>query len=140
MLLPWATLLVSILTIVLCMLPSWLNIYQRVVSLILGGSVLLWIQGNIILWNYGLFDGQVIKWSRYSNRGIIDGIIWIVVIVLFSTKFRFFNKVAKNSLFFLLFYRYYQYQFYLYKNQIHLPIKILLLTSLKNTHFQLKKM
>jgi len=63
-------------------------------SLIFAVGVLMWLQGNIFVWKYGLLDGQGIDWSRHVWRGWLDGALWIVLLVLagiFSTRV---SKVA----------------------------------------------
>ena len=77
--------------------------YQRVVSLILGGSIILWIQGNVIVWNYGVFDGRIINWTMYSYRGVIDSTIWVVALFLVFIKYQaFYKKLKQISVFFII--------------------------------------
>ena len=40
-------------------------------------SILLWIQGNLLVWEYGLLDGRSIDWSEGAWRGWVDLGIWI---------------------------------------------------------------
>jgi len=37
---------------------------------------LLWLQGNVLVWQYGLLNGQGIDWSLHQWRGWLDGGIW----------------------------------------------------------------
>lgn len=46
-------------------------------SLVFAISVLLWIQGNVFVWDYGLLDGHAIDWSATWLLGLIDGAVWI---------------------------------------------------------------
>ena len=43
-------------------------------------NILLWFQGNILIWEYGLLDGRAIDWSVGMWRGLLDLGIWIAVI------------------------------------------------------------
>lgn len=52
-----------------------------VLSIIATVSVLTWIQGSIIVWDYGVFDGRSIPWEQYSSRGWIDLAIWGTVLL-----------------------------------------------------------
>ena len=45
-------------------------------------SMLVWIQGNILLWEYGLLDGKSIVWSDYEWRGWFDGSLWTAAILI----------------------------------------------------------
>lgn len=56
---------------------KYLSIY---VSLIFALGVVLWIQGNILVWEYGVFDGDSIEWSKYSWQGWIDTGLWILLL------------------------------------------------------------
>lgn len=49
-------------------------------------SILLWIQGNLLVWDYGLLDGRSIDWSKDAWRGWVDLGVWIAALawVLFS--------------------------------------------------------
>ena len=53
-----------------------------VVSVLLVVSILLWFQGNILMWNYGKMDGRIIIWDNYLINGVIDTIIWFTLIAL----------------------------------------------------------
>jgi len=49
--------------------------------------LLLWIQGSIIIWNYGHFEGVSIDWTSHYMKGIIDSLVWLIIIGLF-VKYR----------------------------------------------------
>lgn len=53
--------------------------YTAIVSAV---AVLLWLQGNILVWNYGVFDGSSIDWLSGAWRGLLDISIWIGVLLL----------------------------------------------------------
>jgi len=57
------------------------SIYQRALSFVFFISLLLWFQGNILVWQYGLLDGRDIDWSSKRMYGLIDSGIWIVLII-----------------------------------------------------------
>jgi hypothetical protein len=42
---------------------------------------LLWIQGNILVWDYGLMDGRAIDWAEATWRGWLDSALWIGVLL-----------------------------------------------------------
>lgn len=58
----------------------------RLVSFALAIGILLWFQGNVLLWQYGPLDGSSIRWDMYWQNGLIDTPIWIAVLAfsLFS--------------------------------------------------------
>ena len=55
-------------------------LHVRLVSLLFAFSMLLWFQGNILVWQYGLLDGRQIIWGDYWLNGVIDGLIWLAVL------------------------------------------------------------
>lgn len=55
------------------------NIIDSVAFSLLFG---FYIQGNWINPNYGVMNGEEIKWSNYTVYGIIDTLFWIVVFLL----------------------------------------------------------
>ena len=46
-------------------------------------SFLLWLQGNVLVTDYGTLDGSEIDWSDYRLSGVLDVLLWVTVIVLF---------------------------------------------------------
>ena len=60
-------------------------------SAVFAFGFLLYLQANWILWDYGLLDGRDIDWAVHTHRGIIDGLIWVLVIttcVVFGRRLR----------------------------------------------------
>jgi hypothetical protein len=55
--------------------------HSTISTLVFAIGLLFWIQGNILVWNYGLLNGQEIFWNDYLWNGIIDSLIWIGVII-----------------------------------------------------------
>jgi hypothetical protein len=66
-----------------------INRYLAVVSAI---AVLFWLQGNILVWDYGVLDGREIDWLSGLWRGVLDLSIWIVVLLLALTAYSRFGK------------------------------------------------
>ena len=44
-------------------------------------GVLLWLQGDVLLWDYGPLDGTFIDWQREAWKGYVDTPLWMAVIV-----------------------------------------------------------
>ena len=55
--------------------------FRRYLILLAAISVLLWVQGNILVWDYGLLDGRRIDWTQSTWRGWVDLGIWLGVIL-----------------------------------------------------------
>ena len=58
---------------------KYLSLY---VALIFAVGVLLWLQGNILVWDYGVFGKGDIDWTKNSWRGWADGALWVVLLAL----------------------------------------------------------
>ena len=43
-------------------------------------AILLWLQGSILVWDYGALDGRAIEWMSGAWRGVVDLAIWIVLL------------------------------------------------------------
>lgn len=77
--LPLAVIMAGGLTLVVMLLPGSLS--RVYFSLVAALSVLVWLQGNLLVWDYGLLDGHVIDWQAESWRGWLDIGIWLTVLV-----------------------------------------------------------
>ena len=78
--LPYAAMLVVALALLgLLMTERGRARYVTIVSAI---AVLLWLQGNILVWNYGVFDGSSIDWLSGAWRGLLDISIWVALLLL----------------------------------------------------------
>ena len=60
----------SVLTVLLIALPR--AIRERGIALVAAAGFLAWLFTNVIVWNYGLFDGNVIEWDALAYRGYIE--------------------------------------------------------------------
>ena len=87
----------AIISIILLFLKG--KLHQRAVVLVFALGLLFWIQGHILVWNYGLLDGREIVWSAYLLNGIIDSAIWIVIlgVALFKAP-SFYKSIAVASI------------------------------------------
>lgn len=62
------------------------------ISLIFTIGILLWMQGNLLVWKYELSGG--IDWSKGVWRGWIDGSLWIAVLVTTCLLYRHVYRIA----------------------------------------------
>lgn len=72
------------------------KLHTRFISLLFCLGILIWLQGNILVWKYGLFDGQGIDWTKNVWRGWLDGSLWIMLLII---VFLFHNQIYKISIF-----------------------------------------
>ena len=91
----------ALLSLMLLFPVKW-NIHPRFIALGTGAAIMLWIQGNILVWNYGVLDGKPIQWAKFMKNGLIDGFLWIVILVTSIFLFRVLYKYSKKICFFLL--------------------------------------
>lgn len=52
----------------------------RLTALSLAFGVALWVQGSLLVWEYGTFDGRAIAWEEFRLNGVIDTPIWLFII------------------------------------------------------------
>ncbi len=55
--------------------------FSRFVSVLGAIAALLWLQGNILVWSYGVLDGSSIRWTEHAWRGVLDASVWIAVLL-----------------------------------------------------------
>lgn len=89
--------LISIILIMalLFILPG--KIRDNAVLIIFILSFLTWFQGNILVWNYGVFDGNGIDWGKNYFRGIIDTGIWLSCFIIGLRKSGFIFKILRRA-------------------------------------------
>jgi Sulfatase len=83
---------VIFLSVLLSLLSA--RFFIAITWLILTLALALYVQGNFLVWDYGVLDGSEIDWSSLNHRAWIDGATWLCVFFL-SYKFR--NKLLSNS-------------------------------------------
>jgi hypothetical protein len=75
---------------------------EKGLSLTFAAGLLIWFQGNFLLWNYGPLDGRDIAWSKMAHYGYIDGAIWLAVLTAAFVFSRFAIRHARNACLVLL--------------------------------------
>jgi hypothetical protein len=87
---PYAAMLIAALFVLGLVLSS--NGRKRYLALLSALAILFWLQGNILVWRYGVFDGSAIDWLDGAWRGILDLLLWVAVLLLAIYGFRRFGK------------------------------------------------
>ena len=64
------------------------------VSMVFGLAFLAWLQGNVLLWQYGLLNGSPIDWASHRIHGLIDASIWCLVIAGTLLGSTYVNRMA----------------------------------------------
>lgn len=78
----------SIISIILWRLSG--PAHTKASSLIFALGLLFWIQGNILVWDYGVLDGHEIVFKNYFWYGAIDLLVWISIII---AAFKYSNYI-----------------------------------------------
>lgn len=55
--------------------------FDRYLGLLAALAVLVWIQGHLLVWDYGPLDGRSIRWMDGAWRGVVDLALWVAVLV-----------------------------------------------------------
>ena len=75
------------------LLPN--KLHRRYISIIFVFGVLIWLQGNLLVWKYGLLDGKAFDWTKGEWRGWVDGGLWLL---LLAVGFCFYKKVNRIAM------------------------------------------
>lgn len=93
--LPYALALIGILSLVgVTMTQDGLRRYHAILAAV---AILAWLQGNILVWDYGALDGQAIDWYAGKWRGVIDTSIWVLLLVIAISRFQRFGRILKGA-------------------------------------------
>jgi Sulfatase len=68
--------------------------HQIYISVLFAFGVLVWLQGNFLVWNYGLLNGRGIDWAKDVWRGLVDGTLWAGLLVLSVLFYRKVHRIA----------------------------------------------
>ena len=71
---------------------------RRGVATVFVLSMLLWLQGNVLVWNYGALDGRDIEWNGLWAYGAADGLVWVVGIALALSRAEWLLRHVVTSL------------------------------------------
>ena len=96
--LPWLGLLALaaflLVTLLSWLLPQKLSVAFR--AAVYAGSFLLYLQGNLLVLDYGTLNGDEVNWSAYTLQYVLDALLWVVVVGLFIfLMFRFRKKFRR---------------------------------------------
>ncbi len=67
--------------------------YRLCLAVVAALGLLTWLQGSILVWDYGALDGQDIDWFADAWRGVLDLTIWCVVLYVAITGYERFGRV-----------------------------------------------
>jgi len=87
-----ALVLFLVLSLIGLLLPK--KAHQLYISILFIFGLLVWLQGNFLVWKYGLLNGQGFDWSKNVWRGWADGTLWIVLLISACLFFRKVYKIA----------------------------------------------
>lgn len=65
-------------------------------------GLLLWLQGQVLVWRYENLDGTAIPWSRHFFKGVLDGTVWTVVLGLAAACRRRLLRWVRGAALFLI--------------------------------------
>ncbi|MDW7760361.1 MAG: sulfatase-like hydrolase/transferase [Acidobacteriota bacterium] len=58
------------------------TVYVYLLSFFVALSLLFWIQGRLMVWDYSVLDGRPIVSSEYTIQAAVDSFVWVLVIAL----------------------------------------------------------
>jgi hypothetical protein len=90
----FSAVIVAIIAAILALLPKKLAAIIVVLFLALG--VLIWIQANILPWDYGVLDGKGVDWAGKKFYGYIDSFMWLIGFIIAIWNYKFLYRHAKN--------------------------------------------
>ena len=63
------------------------SVFDILTGLLVGLSWTVWVQSQLLVWNFGHFNGQNITWDKWRVNMYIEGALWIVIIGVVLTVF-----------------------------------------------------
>ena len=87
-----------ILTLVITKIVSFFGhkTVEKIVVFFLALGGLVWLQANILPWDYGMLDGNEIDWDAKKIYGYLDSVMWVSGFILAFFKSKLLYKNAKT--------------------------------------------
>lgn len=76
--------------------------HTRFVIITFALGFLIWMQGIILAWDFGVWDGREINWAKYRLYGLIDFIVWTLILGLTYYKREWLYQFVKIASVFLI--------------------------------------
>ena len=70
---------------------------QRYHAVLAGIGVLVWLQGNILVWDYGVLDGRSINWLSDAWRGVLDLTLWVAVLGIAAFAYKRYGRLLLTA-------------------------------------------
>jgi len=89
--------LVLVLGGVFSLIISWVipqKLKEYLLPLLAVTSVCIFVQQNVLVWNYGILNGEKINFSSNHLRGVIDILVWLVGII---SLIKFRKRILEKS-------------------------------------------
>jgi len=77
-------------------------VYPVFSGLLLGFALCVWIQSQLMAWDFGPLDGRGVEWSRWSNHAAIECLVWFLMIAVCIYIALFKKKMMSGLLSFCL--------------------------------------
>lgn len=72
-----AAVMASIISAVLVAAPwRW---HRRLVVITVGVALAVWVQGQLLVWEYGVLDGTTPEWGEFTSAVVIDTLVWLLI-------------------------------------------------------------
>ncbi len=56
--------------------------FYIITGLLVGLAAMVWVQSQLFLWKFGVFDGRDIDWNKWRFIGWIEIVVWLLVVTL----------------------------------------------------------
>ena len=70
------------------------KLIAKYLALLFTLGLLLWLQGNFLVWDYGVLDGNLIRWEGYKWQGWVDISLWLLLLILIT---KYDRKIYKEA-------------------------------------------
>lgn len=78
---PVFAILCSSLLVLLAIQTAIIRIEKLFNGLLVGMAYAVWIQSQLLVWDFGLLDGRGIEWGRWSTHMWVEGVLWLAIVL-----------------------------------------------------------
>lgn len=70
----------GVLAAALLALGRWPRAQRVAAGLLLGAGATIWLQSQLLAWDFGPLDGRGVEWALWRAHGVVEAVLWVTLL------------------------------------------------------------